>query len=310
MPLPRNPDLLASVIVPVRDGGNEVRELVECLGRQTLSRDLFEVVVADDGSTDGCTERLGTQDGWVRVTKGSPANSYAARNRAVRESRAPVLAFCDADCRPEPEWLERGLRALARTDIVAGYIRFIVPEKRNVWALIDMDGTKDHERQIQDNNAETANLFLRRELFDRVGGFDDTIAEHGDFDFVQRCVATGAQLGFSKDPVVWHPVRTTARPVLRAHWIYSQGYAERATRDGKLPDGLKLRNWVPLVQPIRARRRYRKSLLGPDERWLAEHDVRPTLREKLLSLPIMYVLVPYLRGAAQLSGWWVARRLR
>ena len=310
MRLPRNEDPVVSVIVPVRDGGEDVRELIECLERQTLPRRLFEVVIGDDGSTDGCTDRVTTQDGWVRVIKGSPANSYAARNRAVRESRTTVLAFCDADCRPEPAWLERGLNALAVTDMVAGYIRFIVPEKRNVWALIDMDGTKDHERQIQDNTAETANLFLRRELFDRVDGFDDTITEHGDFDFVQRCVATGARLVFSGDAVVWHPVRTRASLVLRAHWIYSRGYAERATRDGKLPDGLKLRNWVPLVQPIRARRRYRKSLLGPDTRWLAEHDVHPTLPEKLLSLPIMYVLLPYLRGAAQLSGWLVVRRLR
>lgn len=304
------PELSVSVIVPARNPGEDARKLVECLERQTVPRERFEVVIGDDGSSDGGTEGLATTDGWVRVSSGPPANSYAARNRAVRASLAPILAFCDADCRPDPEWLERGLGALEKTDVAAGFIRFIVPEKRTVWALIDMDGSKDHEREILDSNAETANLFLRRELFERVGGFDDAITEHGDFDFVERCVVAGARLMFAREAVVSHPVRTRARGVLRAHWIYCRGYAERATRDGKLPEGLKLRNWIPLIQPIRARRRYGKSIFGPDRRWLAEHGVYPTLPEKLLSLPIMYILLPYTRGVAQLRGWWAGRQLR
>lgn len=302
--------LQASVIVPVRNGGDDVRMLLEQLDRQTVARDAFEVVIGDDGSTDGGVDGLESTDGRVRVARGPAMNSYAARNRAVRSSLGPVLAFCDADCRPEPEWLEHGIRALEAADVVAGRFRFDVPERRNVWSLIDMDGSKDHERQIPDANAETANLFLRRELFDRVGGFDETISEHGDFDFAERCVAAGARLVFAPDVVVWHPVRTRARGVLRAQWIYSRGYAERATRDGKRPEGLKLRNWVPVVQPLRSRRRYGKSLFGPDRRWLGDHGVRPTFAERLVSLPIMYVLVPYVRGVAQLSGWWAGRKLR
>jgi glycosyltransferase involved in cell wall biosynthesis len=311
MSAPHQGPPVVSVIVPARNAGSDLRDLTACLRRQTLPQERFEVVIGDDGSTDGCADAIATTDGWIRVTPGPPTNSYAARNRAVRASRSPILAFCDADCRPEPDWLERGLAGVHEVDdMVAGAIRFIVPEHRNVWALIDMDGSKDHKLEIRDNNAETANLFCHRELFDRVGGFDDTISEHGDFDFVERCVGAGARLTFAPDAVVWHPVRTRARGVLRAHWIYSQGYAERATRDGQLPEGLKLRNWVPLVQPIRSRIRYGKSLFGPDRRWLGEHGVRPTLGEKLVSLPIMYVVLPYLRGTAQIRGWLLARQQR
>lgn len=301
---------MVSVIVPVRNGSDDLRALVAALERQTLDRASFEVVIGDDGSTDGGLDGLGTADGRIRVSHGPPLNSYAARNRAVRESRAPVLAFCDADCRPEKDWLARGFDALQRTDVVAGRIRFSTPRRRSVWALIDMDGSKDHELQVHDNNAETANLFLRRDLFDCVDGFDDTITEHGDFDFVERCVAAGARLSYAPEAIVWHPVRTTGRSVLRAQWIYSRGYAERATRDGKRPDGLKLRNWVPIVQPVRARRRYGKSVLGPDARWLAQHGVHATAAERVVSLPIMYLVVPYLRGVAQLSGWWAVRKRR
>jgi len=302
-------DPVVSVIVPVRNGGNDVRELLEMLAVQTLPRDAFEIVVGDDGSTDGICDGLATEDGRVRIVPGPPRNSYAARNRAVRVSRGRVLAFCDADCRPEPAWLERGLAGLERADLVAGRIRFIVPEPRTVWTLVDMDGTKDHQRQVELGTAETANLFLRRELYDAVGGFDDSLPEHGDFDFVKRSVAAGAELVYDEAAVVWHPARVRARSFLRALWVYNRWYGAREARANRRPEGLQLRSWIPFVVTVRARRRFGRSLV-PDRRWLAANGVRPGVAETLRALPVMYLVVPYLRAAAQLRGWWDGRALR
>lgn len=308
MPSSRRHELLASVIVPARDAGPDLARLIDALRRQTVPRAQFEVVIGDDGSSDTSTAELAS-DGWVRVAPGPPLNSYAARNRAARQARATVLAFCDADCVPEPEWLERGLAALEHASLIAGRIRFMVPVRRTVWTLLDMDSFKDHERQVEQGTAETANLFLRRELYDRVAGFDDTLPEHGDFDFVSRCLAAGAKLVYAPDAVVWHPTRNRARPFLRAVWIYNRWYAARESRAGRVPEGLRLRSWVPLVQTFRARRRWRLSV-GPDRRWLGLNDVRPSTVETLSALPIMYVVLPYLSGMAQLQGWRDGRRLR
>jgi glycosyltransferase involved in cell wall biosynthesis len=297
------------VIVPVRNGAADIAALLPCLSRQTLPREEFEVVIGDDGSTDGSTDAIETTNGHIRVAVGPPTNSYATRNRAVAASRAPVLAFCDADCRPEPEWLERGLRALEDTDIVAGRIRFDVPPERTAWTLVDMDGSKDHEHQVRVGIAETANLFLRRELYDRVGGFEGEIAEYGDYDFVERCVAAGAELTYGADSVVSHPVRISGRKLMRAHWKYNRGYAVHAARAGQVPDGVKLRSWVPLVQTFRARRRWGRSI-GPDRRWLRSNGVEPTRAESVAALAIMYVVLPYLGSTAQLLGWREGRRLR
>jgi glycosyltransferase involved in cell wall biosynthesis len=298
-----------SVIVPVRNGRADVLTLLAALEAQTFGHDQFELVIGDDGSTDGSTSDLPPSSFHVTVASGPPRNSYAARNRAVRSSRAPVLAFCDADCRPEPEWLERGLAALPRADLVAGRIRFLLPSRRTVWTLLDMDGTKDHERQVENGTAETANLFLRRELFDRVGGFEEQIPEYGDFDFVQRAVADGATLAFAPDAVAWHPTRDRARPFFRALWIYNRGYGARESRAGRVPGGMRWKAWVPLVQPYLVRRGFGKSV-GPDRKWLGENGVSPSVAETVAALPIMYLVVPYARGMAQLRGWFEGRRLR
>lgn len=303
---PKQP--LVSVVVPVRNGGDDLRRLLAALEQQTLAVDEFEVVIGDDGSSDGSCEGF-ANEGRVRVLPGPPRNSYAARNRAVAGSRALVLAFCDADCVPEPRWLEQGLKALESSDLAAGRILFDQPARRTVWTLLDMDSFKDHERQVEQGTAETANLFLGRSLYDSVGGFDDSLPEHGDFDFVARCVASGAKLAFAPLARVSHPTRNAARPFLRAVWIYNRWYAAREARAGRLPEGLKLRSWVPFVQRVRSRRRYHRSL-GPDRRWLRANGVRASRREELFALPLMYLVVPYVAGAAQLRGWRDGRRLR
>jgi GT2 family glycosyltransferase len=301
---------VVSVIVPVRnDRGSHLRTLLAALERQTLPRDRFEILIGDDGSTDGSLDDLDDGGGRIRVVPGPPVNAYAARNRAAAAARAPALVFCDSDVVPEPGWLEAGLAALADADVVAGLIRFDAPARPTPWTLLDIELTKDHERQVRIGNAETANLFVRRDLFERLGGFEDSFHEHGDFDFAERCVAAGARLVFARDAAVSHPTRDRARPVLRMIWDMNRAYAVRASRAGERPVAVKLRCWLPLVSTLRGRRRHELPL-GLDRRRLADSGIRPTVRDELLALPVNYIVAPYVRCAAQLYGWWVGRRLR
>src|SRR5919204_2572000 len=115
-------------------------------------------------------------------------------------------------------------------ELVASEIRFIVPERRSVWALLDMETFKDPRRQIRSANAETCNLFVGRELFESVGGFDDSLPEHGDFDFAARCVAARARLVFAPEAVVRHPTRNSARPFPRTLWGMHPWYAAPGKR--------------------------------------------------------------------------------
>jgi len=296
----------ATVVVPTRNAGGSLRALVRALGAQTLPRERFEVVIADDGSDDGSTRGLVTK-GWLTLSHGPPQNSYAARNRAASVARGAALAFCDADCSPEPEWLQRGLEALEHADVVAGLVRFELPPRPNLWSLLDVDMFLDQERAVASRAAATANLFVRRRVFDAVGGFDDSLPNQGDHDFVGRCVASGATLAFSRDAVVRHPPRRRASDLLGKVWRVNYMYAVRSSRAGRTPRRLRLRSWVPVVETLRIRRAARRSL-GLDDARLAEHGIRPTWRDNVRAVPLIYLVIPYVANVAQAAGFLVSRR--
>ena len=87
---------LVTVVVPVRDAGSLDR-LVDALERQSLDPSGVEVLIADDGSTDGSTAAAGRDAKvHIRVLTDRPVNSYAARNRGIASARGTVVAYCDS----------------------------------------------------------------------------------------------------------------------------------------------------------------------------------------------------------------------
>jgi glycosyltransferase involved in cell wall biosynthesis len=302
-------EMLVTVIAPVRDMDAHALRLVQALEGQTMARERFEIVLADDGSSSGSVLELATSDGHVRVLRGPRANSYAARNRAVAAASGSIIAACDADCEPEPDWLEQGIEALENAEVVAGLIRFSASDHPSIWAILDMTTFLDQKRAVKAGYGVTANLFFKRNLFEHVGGFDDSQPNQGDYDFVSRCVAAGAKLAFSPHAVVRHPTRNRASSFLRKVWAVNRRYAERESAAGRKPEALKLRNSVPVVQTLRGRRRVGRPLALDRER-LAESGVHPTVWDHVRALPLIYLLVPYVSLVAQLRGWVAGRRRR
>jgi glycosyltransferase involved in cell wall biosynthesis len=298
--LPAQRGLLASVVVPARDCAGDVRELLAALEAQTVPRDCFEVVVGDDGSSDDIRS-LETPDGRVRVASGPPRNAYAALRRAAECAHAPALAVCDADSRPEPGWLEAGLAALERAELVGGRIEAIVPHSRTIWTLLYLELNLDQEGTIRRGKCLTGNLFVTRELYDRVGGFDGALASYGDFDFAERCLRAGARLAFAPDAVVGHPTRDDARSFLSRVWSSNYSGAARELRHGR---PLRLATnafYVPLYGMARSRR-HRGLPFRLDRRRLAANGIPVRLRDELAAGPITYALLPYLAGLASLRA--------
>jgi hypothetical protein len=275
------------------------------LRAQTVSRSSFEVIVADDGSCPPVAPGLEREDGWLTVVDGPPITSYAARNRAASVARGRVLAFCDSDCRPLPDWLEHGLTASETSEIVAGEVTYVAPERPSVWSLLTVDLYLHQRHAVQCGVAATANMFVAQATFARVGGFDESLPSGGDWDFVRRATDAGARLAYTSRAVVAHPTLHTAPALLRKTWRVNRwGETRRARagmpmseRRGSLVAGL-----VPLYGMARDRRRTHRPVIALDAARLAEAGMAAPRRQRILGIAAAYLVVAPTIRLAQLHG--------
>jgi glycosyltransferase involved in cell wall biosynthesis len=195
---------VASVIVPARDAESTLPRALEALARQDLEGD-YEVIVVDDGSRDTTAELARAAPGPVTVIEQEASGPAAARNRGVAAASGRVLAFCDADCFPSPGWLAAGTAALESADLVQGKV---LPDPTVPLGPFDRTLWVTYEAGLY----ETANLFVTRETFDRVGGFEEWLnVEIGkgmfeDTWFGWRARRAGLSTVFSEEALVHHAV--------------------------------------------------------------------------------------------------------
>jgi glycosyltransferase involved in cell wall biosynthesis len=144
-----------TVIVPARDAEATLPRTLAALADQEGAPS-FEVVVADDGSSDA-TAAIAERAG-ARVVRGDA-------NTAVAAASGAVLAFCGAYCRPAAGWLAAGTRALSDAELVQGRV---LPDARAESRPFARDVSVTAETGLYD----AGNLFVTRALFDRLGGFE------------------------------------------------------------------------------------------------------------------------------------------
>jgi glycosyltransferase involved in cell wall biosynthesis len=206
-----------SVIIPFRDARPHLPALVTALRSQTISLDRFEVIWIDDASRDGGGLWLQEQlsPGWQLSTFSEPRGSYAARNKGVQVATSDNLAFTDADCRPHPDWLERGLIALTDGPRAAGRIQTKLSAAPSLAEIVDAGRFFRQRHYVQEGFAAGANLFVRRTVFDAVGGFAEHLKSGGDQEFGWRCSKAGIPIHFAERAVVDHAARASIRELLK-----------------------------------------------------------------------------------------------
>jgi glycosyltransferase involved in cell wall biosynthesis len=198
-----------SVVVPARDAAATIGETLDALTRQQGELE-YEVVVVDNGSRDE-TAAIARDAGATVVERERGEGPGAARNAGAARAEGEVLAFTDADCVPSPGWLAAGLAAVREGhDLVQGRVEAtpgvrVGPFDRTLWVVRAW------------GLFETANLFVTRALFERLGGFgaggEDTGADGveaapfgEDAVFGWRAVREGARTGFRDGALVHHAV--------------------------------------------------------------------------------------------------------
>jgi glycosyltransferase involved in cell wall biosynthesis len=199
-----------SIIIPHYDDVDNLVRCVSLLKAQSMAPSSFEIVVADNNSPVGIDVVRQAVGRDARVVEAPVQGAGPARNAAVAASTGSVLAFIDSDCRPGRDWLERGLAALAATDIVGGRVDIASrdPSRPNPIEAFEMATAFPIRDYVERKHfAVTANMFVPRPIFDKVGIFRSTVAE--DMDWCHRAVAAGFSLAYADDVVVAHPARVT-----------------------------------------------------------------------------------------------------
>jgi GT2 family glycosyltransferase len=202
---------LISIIVPHLNQPEELEHCLRSLESQTLDRDLFEVVVVDNGSST-LPEAVVRRYPRTRLSQELKPGPGLARNRGVRETTGDILAFIDADCRANPDWLEKALRALNSLPthtILGGDVRIWRDDDQAFSAIEAYESVFAYRFKLyieQHGFSGTGNLVVRRSDFDHIGPFRGIqIAE--DIDWGERACASGCIFCFVQDMTVFHPAR-------------------------------------------------------------------------------------------------------
>jgi glycosyltransferase involved in cell wall biosynthesis len=167
---------LASCIIPVFNGEPYLRQAVESILAQNYRP--LEVLIVDDGSTDGSATIARSFPEPVRYLRQKNAGPAAARNHGISEARGSYLGFLDADDLWLPEKLARQVAELERDRTLACSVCLI----QNFWMpelASDADRWRDHPRGGPLPGYTSAGMLVRREALQRVGSFDASLG-HGD----------------------------------------------------------------------------------------------------------------------------------
>ena len=196
-----------SVIIPHYDDKARLLLCLESLEQQTLPRDDYEIIVADNGTPCGLGD-VEARFPRVRFVLSSERGAAHARNAAMEAARGDIFAFIDADCLAAPGWLREGEAALSDADFVGGRIDISVETDKcpsPVEAFELVFGFRQKLYVERKRFSATANLFVRRETAVEIGPFRHGVSE--DLDWGRRASALGFRLAFNANPVVTHPAR-------------------------------------------------------------------------------------------------------
>lgn len=245
----------ATVIVPVLDDREGLQRCLPRLRDQSFPDDAYEVVVVDNGSEDEPDDLVKGMGPNFRYATEPRPGSYTARNEGVRKARGSVLAFTDADCLPQPRWLENGVERVTESPeigLVGGKITVFSPGEGapTPWDVHNaVQGFRQRDYIERRGFAATANAFTTKAVMDEVGGFDASLKSGGDFDFGNRVRQQGYGLVYEETAEVRHPSRRTFSEHSKKIARIRRGMYDRSYEPHKNPHlyVLPLRKWRRLM---------------------------------------------------------------
>ena len=240
-----------SVIVPVYNRIDEVRDLLESLAAQTC-RD-FEVIIVEDGSTQPCGEVVETFKDRLDVQyhfKDNEGRSIA-RNHGIERARGDYFIFFDSDCVIPPQYFATLSAALEANPLDcfggpdAASDDFTDVQKAinfSMTAFLTTGGIRGGKVQLEKFVPRSFNMGYSRKVWETVGGFREMFSE--DIDMSTRIRKAGFSIGLIREAFVYHKRRVDLNKFARQTYVFGMS---RITLKLLYPDSMKLVHCLPAV---------------------------------------------------------------
>jgi glycosyltransferase involved in cell wall biosynthesis len=224
---------LASVVIPVLNGEETIRDCLSSLLRMDYPPERREIIVVDNGSTDATGQIV--ESFPVRHVREARRGVSHARNRGIAESRGDILVFLDGDCMVSTRWLTELLRPLSDDTVTAA-----------TGEIVALPPTTPAQRYVarrkpywQDFVARSrvpwfllGNTAFRRGVFAQIGPFDPSAVGCADIDFSFRFYGAGLRLEYRRTALVFHRHRATIGELFTQQMRGGRGRALMCRRYG------------------------------------------------------------------------------
>jgi len=216
------PAPIFSIVTPTFNRVQELPGLINSIESQTLSYNLFEMIIVDDGSADGTEDMVKSIKDKIpfelRYLSQSNKGPGAARNLGAEISRGELVLFIDSDCEADSQWLETiyntykhdGFDAFGGPD--AAKEDFSPLQKAidfSMTSFFTTGGIRGHSKKpLVKFYPRTHNMGVKKNIYQKIGGFGNL--RHGqDMEFSHRLLKSDAKVITIHDAVVYHRRRTS-----------------------------------------------------------------------------------------------------
>lgn len=216
-----------SVVIPFFNNQEEVVQVEKSLQKQTYPVDKFEIIFINNGSTRSFKFSESFLERSILLKEDEYLNSpYSARNRGVEVSKGEIVAFIDANSTPEENWLEEGVRCFenSESDLIGGSVEFDFQNSVTAGKIVDALTSITMQKAIQERGAAyTANLFVKKQVFEEVGLFEEGVRSGGDVRWTLKAKELGFKIVYCKSAMVKKYARS-AKELYRKKIRTGRGY--------------------------------------------------------------------------------------